>query len=536
MKHATVWRHFRRWAPVLLIAAVLASAASTAGGQEKFYPQPAPEPVSPPAGGRAPRSPMVELSRKQNYSAARISSYQRQGGPRDNIYVPTDGSEVTIAEIKGPGAITHIWTTHRTGGHDFIVRMYWEGSDHPSVEAPIGDFFGMSMGVNAPINSVPIQVSSEGRSRNCWWYMPFNRSAKVTVTCPPSEENTKKDREALYFYIDYRRYAEPIEDIHYFHVRFRETDPAQRGKPVVLAEMEGQGHFVGVVLGNRARTPGWFGEGDDIITVDGKVSFLGTGSEDYFGEAWGFVRERLFSDLYYGVPHMDERGVGCRSCAYRFHIADPIPFRTSFKFEMEHWPWLSPLPNSGRDYFSGTGFWYQSTIHKAWPRLEKIIANEPWDPIKGRWHTPGAIEAEELKVVGHESRAQGNPAPKVELVMPNLSGDHMLVFDAGGKGAFSVAVPVEESGTYAVDLYCPRAPDYGIVQVQVNERRIGDPIDIYLRRDDLVRPLWPPKAYAFANVPLKKGTNTFTFVVDSKNAESDGYKAGIDCLVLKKQK
>ncbi len=536
MQVTTVRRRLRNFADVLLIAIVLVCLVSTASSQNKLNPQPAPKPVKPLPGGSAASNTLMDLSKNQNYSAARISSYQPQGGPRDNFYIPTDGSEVTLAEIDGPGAITHIWTTHRTGGHDFIVRMYWDYSDHPSVEAPIGDFFGMPLGVNASINSYPIQVSSEGRSRNCWWYMPFNRSAKVTVSAPPSEENAKTETAALYFYIDYRTYAEPIEDINYFHVRFRETDPAQRGKSVLLAEMEGKGHFVGMVMGNRARTPGWFGEGDDIITVDGQVSFIGTGSEDYFGEAWGFVRERLFSNLYYGVPHMDERGIGCRSCAYRFHILDPIPFRKTFKFEIEHWPWLSPLPNSGRDYFSGTAYWYQSTIHKAWPRLEKIIANEPWDPIKGRWHTPGSIEAEDLKVISHKSSVEGTPAPAVEMVMPNLSGDHMLVFDAGGKGEFSVAVPVEASGTYTVSLYCPRAPDYGIVHVKINGNTVGNPMDIFLRRDDLVRPLWPPIAYTFTNVALKKGTNTFTFSIDSKNTESDGYKAGIDCLVLKKER
>lgn len=203
-----------------------------------------------------------------------------------------------IGRDAGPGAITHIWTTHRGGGRDLILRAYWDGSDHPSIEAPLGDFFGVAMGVNAPMNSLPIQVSSEGRSRNCWWYMPFNQSARVTVSATRSEENLKRSTVPMYLYIDYQVYGAPVEDLNYFHARFIETDPAQRGKPVKLAQMEGNGHFVGVVMGQRGRTPGWFGEGDDMITVDGELSFWGTGTEDYFCDAWGF---RVFSDLYHGL-------------------------------------------------------------------------------------------------------------------------------------------------------------------------------------------------------------------------------------------
>lgn len=106
---------------------------------------------------------MVALSQSQNYSASRVSSYLRQGGPRDNFWIPMDGREVTLADIKGPGAITHIWMIHRGGSRDLILRIYWEGNAHPSVEASIGDFFGVAMGLDAVMNSILIQVSSEGR-------------------------------------------------------------------------------------------------------------------------------------------------------------------------------------------------------------------------------------------------------------------------------------------------------------------------------------------------------------------------------------
>ena len=181
-----------------------------------------------------------------------------------------------------------------------------------------------------------------------------------------------------------------------------------------------------------------------MIAVDGKLSFWGTGTEDYFGDAWGF---RVFSYPYHGAPVVEGREVGDRLSVYRFHITDPIPFRESFKFEIEHWPWISPIPNTGRDYYSSLGFWYQKTVHRAWPRLERIISNGPWDPDKGRWHVPGALEAENLEVLSSRSNAQGNPPPEPREFKPNLSGDRMLVFDSGGNGRFSLAVPAEKAET-----------------------------------------------------------------------------------------
>lgn len=519
--------------PIIIVSLVLFFLISLVVvlAQKQFFRYPPPAPVPPPNKAQPMQSPLVFLSSSQNYSASRISSYNRAGGPRDNFWIPTTGEEVTLAEIKGPGAITHIWMTHRGGGHDLILSIYWEGSRHPSVEVPIGDFFGVALGVNAPLNSFPIQNSSEGRARNCWWYMPFNRSAKMTVRATRSELNAQRESVPLYFYIDYQVRAKPFKDINYFHARFWETDPSPRGQPVLLAHIQGKGHFVGIVMGHRARTPGWFGEGDDIITVDGQVSFLGTGTEDYFCDAWGF---RVFSDLYHGVPYREERGIGQRISAYRFHILDPIPFRKSFKFEIEHWPWVSPRPNTGRGYYSSVAFWYQKGLHKPWPRLERIIANEPWDPDKGRWHFPGALEAEDLGILSYKSRLGGTMRPAVVKAMPNLSGDYMVLFDSGGEGELSLAVPVEEGGRYRIKIYLVRAPDYGQTRLFINDHQIGDLIDTYLETDDITRPLWPPRSFDLGEVDLKPGLNTFKFVVNSKNEKSRGYKLGLDCLVLEK--
>jgi hypothetical protein len=277
--------------------------------------------------------------------------------------------------------------------------------------------------------------------------------------------------------------------------------------------------------------PGWFGEGDDIIAVDGKVSFIGTGTEDYFCDAWGF---RVFSSPYHGVPAQEGREVGDRLSAYRFHILDPIPFRKRFKFQIEHWPWLSPCPNTGRGYYSSLGFWYQKTVHAAWPRLERIVANEPWDPDKGRWQVPGSLEAEDLEVTAFRSMIGSDARPRPEKALPNLSGDHMLLFDSGGDGGFTLSVPVEKAGRYTVRIYYARAPEFGIVRLVINGESVGEPVDTYLEKNDLTRPLWPPEAISFPDVMLKEGANAFAFSVNSRNPQAKGYQAGLDCLVLER--
>jgi hypothetical protein len=501
-----------------------------------LFPEPAPAP--PPSGPAVPDNPMMLLAQPKNYSAARVSSFARNGLNLDTVPVPLGGEEVTIADIIGPGAITHIWVTFRGDGRDMIIRFYWDGSEFPSVEAPIGDFFGVAMGKVARVSSTPISCTSSGRSRNSWWYMPFNRSARVTLSNlrpPDFYDGTDvpiRHRNRVYYYVDYQSYSQPVKDIRYFHARFLEKDPTERGQPVTLLDVKGEGHYVGVVMGHRSRTPGWFGEGDDIITVDGKLSFVGTGTEDYFCDAWGF---REFSEPYFGCPVFEGREVGDKLSVYRFHLTDPIPFRKSFKFEIEHWPWISEWPNTGRGYYSSLGFWYQKGLHPPWPRLEKLISAEPWDPAKGRWHVPGALEAEDLGILGSKSRLGDLGRPERQLLMPNQSGDYMLAFDSGGDGEMSLAVPVKGKGTYTVKIHYLRAPDYGIVQFNVNGRPVGEPVDLFRAFVEMFpRPVWPPKEFVFEGVDLEAGMNVFTFSVTSKNPESEGFKVGIDCLVLEK--
>lgn len=126
------------------------------------------------------------------------------------------------------------------------------------------------------------------------------------------------------------------------------------------------------------------------------------------------------------------------------------------------------------------------------------------------------------------------PRPEPVFLMPNLSGDHMLSFDSGGDGAFSLAVPAAEAGLYDIRVNFVQAEDYGIVELEINGRKAGGPVDTFLKTSGLTRPIWPPKEAVFSDVPLNAGTNTFQFTVNSKNADSSGFRLGLDSVVLKK--
>src|SRR5512136_2945177 len=141
------------------------------------------------------------LAGQEDFRSRRISSYDRSGGNRDSIVIEP-GRTAVLAEIEGPAAIHHIWTTIAAEpfyGRNIVLRIYSDGETSPSVEAPIGDFFGVGHGLNRNFSSLPITDSSEGRARNCYWYRPVRRSCRITAT-----NEGARPVDAFYYYIDYR--------------------------------------------------------------------------------------------------------------------------------------------------------------------------------------------------------------------------------------------------------------------------------------------------------------------------------------------
>lgn len=346
-------------------------------------------------------SSLRELATLRNAKRKRISSYDRTGGNDDRISI-APGETVTIANIEGAGCITHIWMTMSCNEKWYlrkvVIRMYWDQEDEPSVEAPIGDFFGMGHGLHKNFSSLPLQMSpQDGRAMNCWFPMPFANGARIEVTNECSEH-----RLILYYYIDFEAYDCLPDDQARFHVQWRRQNPCDGisdegmrndefqfgGKNTtgdgnyVILEAEGRGHYVGCHLDihNLRFTNkwNWYGEGDDMIFIDGEPfppSLHGTGTEDYFNTAWCPTQE--VCTPYHGIILAGGPNWSGKITLYRYHIEDPIMFEKSIKVTIEH-----GHNNHRSDDYSSTAYWYQVEPHKPFPKLPPVEERLPREDIE----------------------------------------------------------------------------------------------------------------------------------------------------------
>lgn len=270
-------------------------------------------------------------SRLDSSRWARETSWDRSGR-NDDFIVLAPGESRVLADLEGPGEIAHLWFTigefKKPAHRQVVLRITWDDATGPSVLAPIGDYFGVGRGMVRPYENDFISVA-ETDSLNAFFPMPFRRRAHIEVV-NQSDETIKR----LYYYITWKR-KPAARDAMYFHAAYRQEKPAEQGRPYEVLSAAGRGTFLGLNLGVVLNTGSWWGEGDDIVTVDGK-RFNGTGTEDYFGGAWSWSG-KLSIGRRFGVTEVQtgmERG-GLWNL-YRFHSEAPIPFRDSFKLELEH--------------------------------------------------------------------------------------------------------------------------------------------------------------------------------------------------------
>ncbi len=354
-------------------------------------------------------SSLAGLARlRQGVRRERISSYDRTGGNRDWFTFEPD-QRMVIAEIEGAGCVRHIWmtigSTEEAFARKIILRAWWDGESQPSIECPVGDFFGIGHGIVKNFWSLPLQMSPrDGRAFNCWFPMPFASSARFEV------HNECSAQTNLYFYVDYERYDRLEDDYAYFHAQWRREnpttgfgDPSKRfalnndymweiwGVPnldgkgnYIILEAEGKGHYVGCHLDidcfERDKND-WYGEGDDMILIDGEPlpRLYGTGTEDYFNTAYGPSEE--FCTPYQGITvnSGDEawpwRG---KNSTYRYHIEDPICFEKSINVTIEH-----GHANSLTNDYASTAYWYQTEPHKHFPTLLPVAQRLPRPDVPG---------------------------------------------------------------------------------------------------------------------------------------------------------
>jgi Protein of unknown function (DUF2961) len=330
---------------------------------------------------------LTGLTEPHDYSQKRISSYDRSGGNEDFRTI-APGDTLTILDESGPGIITHIWFTFSSDEayhlKKIVLRMYWDGETTPSVEAPIGDFFGLGLGEYFTFQALPLSAAPN-RGVNSYFPMPFQKHARITV-----ENAGKMKLDALYFNIDYQAYTKPLPaDTLYFHAQYRQAspnkglpgdwkdnqDPRQNDKKntngdgnYVWMEATGRGQYVGVTMSVLQNQDFWWGEGDDMFFIDGEKipSIIGTGTEDYFLGAYDFGG-KAFSYALYGAPVVGEEKAGGRDSVYRFHLDSPIPFTKSMKATIEH-----GHANGRSDNFFSVAYWYQTEPHAAFPQLPTV--------------------------------------------------------------------------------------------------------------------------------------------------------------------
>ena len=332
------------------------------------------------------------LPQARNYVQHRSSSYDRSGGNADFRTIAPDET-LTLLDQAGPGLITHVWFTIASDDPNhlksLVLRMFWDGEPTPSVETPIGDFFGLGLGDYHLYQSLPLSVGSD-KALNSFFPMPFQKHARITV----SNEGARKT-DAFYFNIDYRSYSKPLPaDSLYFHAQYRQAAPAHgwtnewrtNGDPLVEGKKNlngegnyiwmdatGRGHFVGVTMSVLQNQNGWWGEGDDMFFVDGETtpSINGTGSEDYFLGAWDFGGHAFSYELF-GAPVVGQEVAGGRWSLYRFHLDSPIPFTQSLRATIEH-----GHGNHRSDNFFSVAYWYQTEPHAAFPALPSVEQRIP---------------------------------------------------------------------------------------------------------------------------------------------------------------
>jgi hypothetical protein len=280
-----------------------------------------------------------------------------------------------MGEIKGSGAIQHIWLTPTGHWRYLILRMYWDGEATPSVEVPVGDFFACGWNQYAQVSSLAVTVNP-GSAFNSYWEMPFRKSAKVTI------ENIGEEESTVYYQIDYTLTDVPNDD-GYFHAQFRRTNPLPYQEVyTILDGVKGWGHYVGTYMAWGVNNTGWWGEGEIKFFIDGDKDFptiCGTGTEDYFCGSYNFENRQTkqyqeFTTAYAGLAQV-VRPDGVynsqqRFGLYRWHIMDPVRFEKDLRITIQALGWRSggrylPL----QDDIASVAFWYQQEPHAPFPKL-----------------------------------------------------------------------------------------------------------------------------------------------------------------------
>jgi hypothetical protein len=488
-------------------------------------------------GQNAATEPLDPLNfpRLKNFSAYRVSSNNLYAESNDDCKHPIPGEAVVLADLKGPGIVTHLWITVADNEYAWPrllrLRVYYDGHKTPSIDAPLGDFFGVGHGYERNLNSLLVRDASFGRARNCYWPMPFRKSCKVTLT-----NEGKRRVTSLYYHVDWQKRAALPEDIGYFHAYYRQGTPPPSGKLYTFLNVRGEGHYVGSVLNIVQTQMGWFGEGDDMFYVDDEPTprIEGTGTEDYFNDAWGL---RVSDGAWTGIPIAEGEGFGARLTGYRWHAVDPVPFKKSLRVAIEHCGWTYNPDGTARsgseecsDFFSSVAFWYQKGVNEDLP-----------EPPYGTARLPlgNTLQIEVEQNLNDVTTEKGEASVQKEVFWSK----DLLFFRALGTGAeMNIPFEVSKDSYYEVIAQIAQAPDYGDYVATLDGKQTNStmvtwgPLEAQAPPVEIIHNYQPE---IFVGVDhrlgwfrLSKGRHVLAFTCVGKDNLATGYNLGVDGLVL----
>ena len=471
-------------------------------------------------------SPLAGLANPHSGTARHEGSWDRTGGNGDARPV-APGQTITLLDYKGAGIIHRFWVTiapraemhiHRQA----ILRMYWDGETTPSVECPIGDFFGVGFGEQKDYISLPLNEISGGY--NCYWPMPFHKSAKWTL-----ENRSDNKIDAFYYNIDFTAHDSIPADVRHFHAQWRRENPTTPSRNYTILDTTGEGHVVGVALFMQARKPRDIGflEGDEMVYIDGEVR-----SNLRRTRLTLSARHRRLSSPPAGISttapiravsrlhHQgrDQRPRQRLSLVYRrrhaIHQVDQGHDRARHE-------------QRSRSRLLSVCYFYACGNVKPAPPLPADAKDLLPLPPHVTKHFPGVIEAESLR--DKASVTGGQLAIQTMGSFPgDWSGEAQLFWINGKPGeSLTIHLPVQNAGEYDVIAHFTKAPDYGVIRAQIGGGFMAGPIDLY---DATVHPSGP---ISLGRAKLNAGDNPVTLTITGKNEKSTNTFIGIDAFELK---
>ena len=430
------------------------------------------------------------------------------------------GETALVAELKGPRAITAVRAQlaglDEAALRELCLRITWDDDAQPAVWTPLGDFFGAAPGINK-YRSLPLGVTEDGGYS--FWYMPFAKSARVELI------NDGKQARTVPLRITHAPLSQPAKALGRFHAKWHRDallpeEAERRAIDWTMLKTQGRGRFVGVMLHVWNPRGGWWGEGDEKFFVDGEKfpSTIGTGSEDYFGYAW--CCPELFQNAFHNQPRND--GSNRRHiCVNRWHITDNVPFQKSFDAAIEKY-----YKNEKPTLYASTVYWYQATGQvDEYPALP-LVDRTGWYSQPATTRFPGVMEGESLKVV----ERTGGGAALQDLVHFGegwSDGAHLWWTKAKPGDRLTVALPVKQDGKYKLTAQLTKARDYGVVQLSLDGKKLGAPLDLYNPK------VVPTGQLDLGMHDLQKGEHRLTLELVGANEKAvKSYMAGLDYVKL----